>query len=93
MRTFNPADIFIRSPNLVATDMDGETVMLSIDRGEYFGLGGVGSRVWDLLAQPASIAQLVERIRTEFDVDETTCHSDIQQFTRDLFDNGLVTPA
>jgi len=50
--------LLTKSPDLIATDMDGETVMMSIESGEYFGLGGVGGRVWELLAQPMTLDQL-----------------------------------
>lgn len=83
----------IRNPDLVAADMDGETVMMSIARGEYFGLNTVGSRVWELLSEPASVGELVARICAEFKVDEATCSADLTSFTQDLLDNGLVVQA
>jgi len=83
----------IRKPDLVAAAMDGETVMMSIERGEYFGLGGVGSRVWELLDQPTTLAQLTQVICTEYEVDAATCRGDLQKFLADLLDNGLVAPA
>lgn len=79
-----------RLPDLIATDMDGETVMMSIERGEYFGLGGVGTRVWELLAQPTSLAEIIRVICSEYEVDEATCQADIQTFVEDLITNGLV---
>lgn len=88
-----PSANFVRNPDLVATDMDGETVMMSIERGEYFGLGGVGSRVWELLAQPTSLAQLADAIGAEYEVDASTCLADLQRFVADLLANGLVAPA
>ncbi|GAB3430704.1 lasso peptide biosynthesis PqqD family chaperone [Massilia solisilvae] len=83
----------VRNPDLVAADMDGETVMMSIARGEYFGLNTVGSRIWELLAEPATVSDLVTRICAEFNVDRATCSADLAAFTKDLLDNGLVIPA
>lgn len=87
------ASLLTRSPDLIATDMDGETVMMSIERGEYFGLGGVGGRVWELLAQPMTLDQLTAAICAEFAVDEDTCRADLQRFTDELAAKGLVQPA
>jgi len=78
-------------PDLVATDMDGDTVMMSIERGEYFGIGGVGSRVWDLLAQPTTLAKITQAICAEYSVDEATCQADMQDFVAELIKNGLVS--
>lgn len=84
---------FTRHPDLVCTDMDGDTVMMSIERGEYFGIGGVGPKVWALLAQPASIAQLTEAICDEYEVDPSTCEVDLQMFLDELLKRGLVSTA
>jgi hypothetical protein len=83
----------IRKPDLVAAAMDGETVMMSIERGEYFGLGGVGSRVWELLDQPSTLAQLTQVICAEYEVDAASCQADLHKFLAELLDNGLVAPA
>lgn len=82
-----------RNPQLIAADMDGDTVMMSIESGEYFGLGGVGTRVWDLLAQPHTIAQLTQAICAEYEVDAATCEADIIRFLDELLANGLAVRA
>lgn len=91
MTTVETQPLYRRNPDLIATDMDGETVMMSIERGEYYGIGGVGSRVWSLLEQPASLATVVATIRAEFDVDEATCQADMARFLDELQQLGLVT--
>ena len=82
-----------RNPQLIAADMDGDTVMMSIESGEYFGLGGVGTRVWDLLAQPHTVAQLTQAICAEYEVDSATCEADIIRFLDELLANGLAVRA
>ena len=91
MLTLTPETTFTRTLDLIATDMDGDTLMMSIERGEYFGIGGVGSRVWELLAQPVSIAQLTEAICAKYDVDAATCQADMDKFAHELLQNGLVS--
>lgn len=79
-----------RHEDLVAANMDGELVMMSIERGEYFGIDGVGPRIWELLADPTTIEQLVAAICAEYDIDETTCQADIIVFVEQLLSNELV---
>lgn len=79
-----------RNPRLVAADMDGDIVMMSIDSGEYFGLGGVGRRVWELLASPISVAQLTQVICTEYDIDASTCEADLSRFLGELLASGVA---
>lgn len=93
MNSPDPACRYVRNPDLISTDMDGDTVMMSIARGEYFGLSGVGNRIWALLEQPVAIADLHATICTEFEVDAATCNADLQAFLAQLIENDLIHAA
>jgi hypothetical protein len=84
---------FVRNPDLIATDMDGDTVMMSIERGEYYGVSGVGTRIWELLETPKTVAQIIASLCAEFEVDEATCQADVERFIQDLVDNGMIMAA
>ncbi len=79
-----------RNPDLVATDMDGETVMMHMELGDYYGIGGVGTLCWDLLAEPRSFETLVSSVCNKFDVKKDTCQKDIQVFIDQLMTMNLV---
>ena len=81
---------YLRDPGLVTTEMDGDLVMMSIEAGAYFGVGGIGPRLWELLAEPVTIDEMVAAICAEYDVDAETCRPDIQAFVDDLAGNKLV---
>jgi len=85
--------LITRSPDLVAADIDGDLVMMSIEQGEYFGITGVGSRVWELLAAPITVADVVRVICVEYAVDEATCQADMQAFIEELIQLGLASTA
>lgn len=88
-----PNTSLVRNPDLIATDMDGDTVMMSIERGEYFGIGGVGPRIWELLAQPILVAEIARVIGSEYAVDEAACLADMQAFAEKLIKHDLVAVA
>ena len=90
MTDLNPDTPLIRDPDLVAADMDGDLVMMSIDNGEYYGVGGVGPRIWELLESPRTVEQITAGIVDEFEVEAETCREDILGFIRQLLDMGLV---
>lgn len=75
----------------VATRVPGETVILDADSGRYFGLDGVGARVWELLSTPTRFADLVEAVIAEYDVERSRCESDLRALIADLSASGLVT--
>lgn len=90
MSDFDPANRYIRNPDLVSANMDGDIVAMSVERGEYFGIGGVGSRVWALLEQPVFLEDIVRKICAEFEVDEATCRVDLVAFFNDLLAHQLI---
>lgn len=87
------AQAYRRNPDLFAADVGGERVMMSIERGEYFGLGGVGGRIYDLLEQPRSLVQLAATIADEYAVEPAICRADIENFLGQMLSRGLIVPA
>ena len=79
-----------RNPELVSSDLDGETVMMSIENGEYFGLDSVGSRIWELLETPITVANLVDILVDEFEVSREECEADTIDFLNQLLDKHLL---
>ena len=87
------SDLFVRVSDLPATDLQGETVLLSVERESYFGLRSTGRRIWQLLERPQTLDSLCHAMLAEFEVDETTCRREVAAFLERLKEEGLVTPA
>lgn len=83
---------YVRKPDLFAADVAGERVLMSVEQGEYFGLGGVGGRIFDLLADPCSLEQLTTTIVAEYGADPAVCENDIRHFLGQMLDQGLIAP-
>lgn len=83
----------VRDPDLIAAPMDGDLVMMCIESGNYYGVGGVGPRIWELLEQPVTVEAITAVICNQFDVDADRCRPDIAAFVRQLLDAGLVRTA
>jgi len=81
---------FERNPELSWTEMDGEAVVLDAERGEYAGLGGIGGRIWELLAEPITATELREIIVTEFEVHPETCEQDLLAFLDQLLASDMI---
>lgn len=79
-----------RNADLIGATIDDELVMMSVEHGQYYGLGGVGPRVWELLEQPRLLEQLVDRILDEFEVERRVCEADMIQFLEQMEKMGLV---
>lgn len=82
--------ILTRREDIPTTNIDGELGMMSIDKGKYFTLDEVGTRIWELLETPSSINQLVEVLMKEYDVDLETCQNDVKELIEKLVKEDLV---
>ncbi len=82
-----------RPPHLVASEVDGEMVVLNVESGHFFHLNGVGSKVWEALEQPMTLPDLCRDMAERFDVDAATCRADVTEFVELMVRNGLVSIA
>jgi len=76
---------------IVASDIDGETVMMSVENGKYYGLDNVGSRIWELIERPVKISKLIDTLLEQFDVDRETCEKDVLTFLNQLNEDKILT--
>jgi hypothetical protein len=79
-----------RNPEILTSDLDGEKVMMSIQFGEYYGLGKTGSFIWDQLENPIKMKDLVDLITSKYDVEKEKCFQDIVPFIIDLIEKELL---
>src|SRR5207237_792172 len=61
------ATVISRSPSVLAAEVDGEIVMMSIEEGRYFGLDDIASDIWKRIEQPCSFAGLIDRLAADYD--------------------------
>ncbi len=57
------------SEGLVTSNLDGEVIMMSIDKGKYYGLDAIASQIWELLETPCSIRALCDQLLPQYDVE------------------------
>jgi hypothetical protein len=78
--------------DVVFREIDGEAVLLDIERGTYFGLDPVGTRVWQTLVEHGCARPIVASLLDEFDVAPDTLESDITRLLSELTTNDLIRP-
>ncbi|HEX6039031.1 PqqD family protein [Longimicrobium sp.] len=74
----------------VSVEVEGEAVILSLADGVYYGLDPVGARVWTLLEQPRTVAELRDAVVAEWEVDAPTAERDLLALLDALAGRGLV---
>ncbi len=77
-------------PQVMSRLVGDETVLLDLSSGIYFGLDGVGKRIWESLAKGQSLGDAVAVIVAEYEVDESQASADVVEFASDLVARGLL---
>ena len=90
---FEPSQKIIRHNDMISAEIGGEAVMMSIEKGAYFGLNPVATRIWDLIEQPKSLAELIAVIFEEYEVTPEQCEADVREFSADMIERGLAQVA
>lgn len=90
MITFAPETVVVASRDQVASDLAGETVLLSMTTARYYGLANVGARIWELLREPVRVSAICDTIAREYDVAPDRCRADVVRFLTELAANGLI---
>jgi hypothetical protein len=83
-------DVIRQIEDIVASDIDDEKVMMSIEKGCYYGLDPTGSRVWELIEAPIRVSELIDVLLLKYDVDRQTCEVDVLSFLQELYEAGVL---
>ena len=77
-------------PHVMSRLVGDETVLLDLASGIYFGLDGVGKRIWEVVAEGLSLEETASVISSEFEVDEAQAQADVIEFAGNLVERGLL---
>jgi hypothetical protein len=77
-------------PQVMSRLVDDETVLLDLESGMYFGLDGVGKRIWESISEGNSLSDTAAIIAAEFEVDKERAQADLITFVSDLLERGLL---
>src|SRR5688572_30609176 len=78
------------APDVLASEVGPEVVMLSLRDGMYYGLDGVGVEIWRMIQTPVTIPRIVTVLVEMYDVDADRCRSDVLTMLATLVERGLV---
>jgi hypothetical protein len=84
------ATIVSRSPSILTAEVDGEIVMMSVERACYFGLDDIGSDIWRRIEPPCSFATLIDGLAADYEADRTTIVTDVQSLLDHMAKHDIV---
>jgi hypothetical protein len=83
MRATAPADVLLQ-------EVQGESVLLNLSSGRYFGLNEVGTRIWQACTTSPTLQEAAETLVAEYDVEPERLRQDLRELVEKLVEHGLL---
>lgn len=82
--------VVVAAPEQVASELNGEVVILNLKTGMYYGLNSVASSVWNLVQQPQDVRSVRDAILTKYAVMPDQCTDDVLRLLQELAAEELI---
>jgi hypothetical protein len=86
----NLESVIVASKEQLSSSIGGETVILALQAGRYYGVGDVGARVWQIIQGPQRVADIRNTIVAEYEVDPGVCEADLLRLLDQLAAARLI---
>ena len=81
---------FVAAPDQVSSELAGESVILNLKTGLYFGLNEVGAKIWEQIQSPKTFQEICNAIIAEYEVSEEECKKDVEELLDEMITAQLV---
>lgn len=78
------------SPDAVFRDLDGESVILDLASGTYYGLNEVGTRIWTFVAEGLDEEAMAAALTREYEVSLDDARLHVGRLLADLLERRLI---
>ena len=84
------------NPNYIFRKIAGKRVLISVgdniaNFNGYIQLNDTASYLWQQLAEPRSVEELIFSLLNEFDVNKEEAEADVKEFLAELFKDDMVS--
>ncbi len=74
----------------LSCDLKGDTVILNLESGIYFGMNPLGARIWELMQRPITVSDVQRELLKEYDIEPVDCQRDLFKFLDSLRVHKLI---
>lgn len=79
-------------PSVVATEVQGEAVLLDLDSRSYFSLNETGTLIWTLLGEGRAPEAIADALTEAFEIERGQAGPVVAAFVADLVAEKLIVP-
>jgi len=80
----------VNSPKVIHETIEGETVLVNLDSGNYYSIDGVGVDVWNLIETGIDGGGIIEAIAQRYAGERETMEQAIYSFMKELEQEALI---
>ena len=91
MTTITLNTVLHRVQTVMESKVGDESMMMDIDKGMYYALNPVSSRIWALLEHPLSVEAVCTHLLEEYAVEPSVCEQEVTTFLNQLLDRKILT--
>lgn len=90
LQKLNLNSVVQRDPNVIDAEAGEDVVMVSIDRGEYYGVSQVAREIWRAIDNPKKVSDLIDGLVEDFNVERSLCETETLSFLEELLAERLL---
>ncbi|MFN7981285.1 MAG: PqqD family protein [Vicinamibacterales bacterium] len=79
------------SSEQIAAPVGNDIVIMSVDRGHYYGLRDIAGEIWQRLEQPTSVDDVCRALVAKYDAAEDVIVPQVLSFLKELRQESLIT--
>jgi len=83
----------INAPTAVSEIIDGELVVINLEKGSYYSSDGIGAYLWQCVEQRVERAAILAALTSGFGLTPEQARSDLESFFGALSQEGLIREA
>jgi coenzyme PQQ synthesis protein D (PqqD) len=84
-------DVFrVNSPRVIFENIDGELILVHMEKGAYYTTDEVGAAVWELIESRFTLAEILEALAAHFDAGPEQIETATDAFLRRLMEEDLI---
>ena len=80
----------LREAEIIFHEIEGDTIMLSLEKGEYYALPSIGTRIWQMLEVPHTAVEICEALVNDFDISLEQCVTDVLVLLNQMAEKAII---
>jgi hypothetical protein len=81
----------INSPKVIHETIDGETVIVNLDSGNYYSLDSIGAEIWDSVGKGFRVDHIIEDISCRYTGEREEIGRAVRLFVNELLQEALIS--